>query len=345
MGVARVLLVTSVAVAVAVAPAVPASAEADITWPQVQAAAEAAQTLVTQGGGTVTVEVSGKISYRRITDYRPGGRVIRERYREAGMTNSEPDEVTWTIAKKGVESRYQPMPPLPKAGRFPTLRNAGWVRVKPPTLGATAPPLLRLMDFDPLGAISASRATDAGIIAASWTHGIEGKPASGVTATFTQRPTGALVLQSFSTTDLLSTGPPAAQTVQVDFANPRLVAPDFSSALPEKYVDAALAAARDTTMAFYAARNAANSARQSAATMTRPRLIAYLRSQVAANEAFAHPPANPSTDAIANVRGGVRLTNRNAYSGRSTIWTISVARDKKVTLVKRTKTSRVTRIP
>ena len=50
-----------------------------------------------------------------------------------------------------------------------------------------------------------------------------------------------------------------------------------------------------------------------AATMTRTQLVAYLRDQVVANEEFAHPPANPSTDVITRVPGGLRLINLNAY--------------------------------
>jgi hypothetical protein len=345
MRLSRVLLATSVVLALALVPAVPASAADQITWPQVQAATQASQASVTQGGGTVTVAVTAKISYRQVTDYRPGGAVTRERYREAGMADSEPDQVTWTIARSGAASSYQPMPPLPKMGRYPTLRKATWVHVSPPAVSGITPPILQLMTFDPLGEISLIPANDAGTIAASWTHGVEGKPDSAVTATFTVTQAGALVLQSFSTKDLFPTGPGSTLDVQIDFANPHLVVPNFGSALPSGYVKSAMEAAQDTTMAFYAVRNAANSARGKTGTMTRPQLIAYVRSEVAANEDFAHPPANPSTDVIVNVPGGLRLTNPNAYSGQSTTWTITVTPNKKVVMTKRTKPSKVTAAP
>jgi hypothetical protein len=345
MRVTRLLLAASTLLAVVIAPTATASATDQLTWAQVQAAAQKAQKAVTHDGGTVDLEVTAKISFRLVTDYRPGGTVTRKRYREAGMAESEPDQVTWTITRNGVESRYQPMPPLPKTGRYPTLRKASWVRLSPDTTTGTTPPILRLTTFDPLGEITSGPTSDAGIIEASWTHGIEGKPDSAVTATFTQQPTGALVLQSFSTTDLNATGPTSTQSVQVDFANPKLTVPNFRSALPTSYVKSAMDAAQDTTMAFYAVRNAANSAREKAATMTRPELIALVRSEVAANEEFSHPPANPSTDIVTNVAGGLRLTNRNAYSGQSTTWTLTVTPDKQVVLAKRTKPSKVTPSP
>jgi hypothetical protein len=345
MRVGRVLLATSAVIAVALVPATPASGADQVTWPQVQAAAQAAQANVTQGGGTVTIQVSAKISYDLITDYRPGGAVTRERYREAGMSDSEPDEVTWTITKGRVETRYQPMPPLPKAGRYPTLRKASWVRLNPPTVDGLDPPLLRLMAFDPLGDISSSPPDDEGTIVVSWTHGIQGQPASDVTATFTELPAGTPVLQSFSTKDVVSIGPSSALTVKVGFANPKLAVPNFRSALTEDYVHAAMAAAQDTTAAYFSVRNAALSAREKAATMTQPDLIAYVRSQVAANQDFSHPASDPTSDVITPTPRGVRLTNPNAYSGRSTIWTISVTPDNQVDLVKRTKPSKVVPAP
>ena len=280
--------------AIASVSSVPASAADDVTWTQVQAAGQAAQTSLTQGGGTITLEVAAKISYRRVTDYRPGGAVTRERYREAGMQDSEPDQVTWTITRKGAERRYRPMPPLPKTGRYPTLRTASWVLVDPSTMTAMTPPIQRLTGLEPLGEISSSPADDAGIIAASWTNGVAGVPVSAVTATFTRTPAGVLVLRSFATKDLSPTGPGFSQEVLVDFANPGLAVPSFRAVLPEAYVDSAMDAARDTTMAFYAVRNAATSAREKAAAMSRRQLIAYVRDEVAANEDFAHPPADPS---------------------------------------------------
>ncbi len=344
MGVTRVLLTTSALVAVALAPVVPAAAADSITWPQVQAAARAAQRSLEQGGGTVSVQVSAKISSRTVTDYRPGGSVQRERYREAGMAASEPDIVTWTISGNGADRRYQPMPRIPKPGAYPTLRKASWVRLKPPSTTDVTPPLLRLNVLEPMGEIASSPADAEGIITASWTHGVEGAPAVAVTARLAQRPTGALVLQSFSTTDLSGAASGSALDVQVDFADPRLVVPSFRSALPEDYVDSAMDAAMDTRMAFYAVRNAATSAREKAATMTRPQLVSYVRDQVAANEEFAHPPANPSTDVITRVPGGLRLTNVNAYSGQSTTWTITVTQDKHVQVIRRTQPSRVVRV-
>ena len=341
----RVLLAICVIVAVAFVPTAPAAAADQITWPEVVSAAQAAQTLVIQGGGTITVEVSGKISYRRVTDVQPGGAVIRERYREAGMSDAEADDVTWTITRKGVATRYQPMPPLPKTGRYPTLRNVSWVRLGPPATTDVTPPLQILTIVDPLGDIASGPANDAGIISASWTHGIEGRPDSAVTATFTRTAPGALVLRSFSITALASTGPGSDQTADVDFANPRLVVPDVGSSLPEDYVDAAMDAARDTTSAFYSVRNAASRAREKAAVMTRAQLISYLRSQVGVWQDFSHPPDDPSTDIIANVPGGVRLTNPNAYSGRSTIWTVTVTADKQVVVTKRSKQSKVVPAP
>ncbi len=345
MAVIRVLLASSTLLAVVLVPTQPAAASDNLTWAQVQAAAHAAQSGITQGGGTATVEVTAKISFRQVTDYRPGGSANRERYREAGMSDSEPDRLTWTITRNGAVSRYRPMPPLPKAGRYPTLRTATWVRLNPPTAGGVTPPILQLNVFDPLGEMSSSPADEAGITSASWIHGVEGEPVSDVNATFAQQPTGVLVLRSFSVRDLHPTGPGSALSVQVGFANPQLVVPRFSSALPEDYVAAALDAARDTAFAFYAVRNAANSAREKADQMTRTELIAYVRRQVAANEDFAHPPADPTTDTIANLPRGLRLTNPNAYSGRSTIWTISVTPDNRVVLTRRTKPSTVTPAP
>ncbi|MEI6360823.1 MAG: hypothetical protein WCP95_01705 [Actinomycetes bacterium] len=344
MRLTRALLATFTSVAVALVPATSASAADQVTWPQVQAAAKAAQTNVMLGGGTVTDEVAAKISYREVTDYRPGGAVTRASYREAGMTDSEPDATTWTVTKNGVGIRYQPMPSLPKAGRYPTLRKASWVRADPEPAGST-PPVLRLLAFDPVGAISSSSASDAGIVSASWTYGADGSPGQTVSATFTQLPTGALVLQSFSTKTPGGAGPGSTQTVQVTFTNPKLIVPDFSSALPESYVKAALHAAQDTTAAYYSVRNAASSAREKAATMTRRELIAHVRSQVAANQDFSHPPADPSTDTITNVDSGLRLTNPNAYSGQSSTWTISVTPDKRVVVTKRTKSSKVVAPP
>jgi hypothetical protein len=345
MGVTRVLLTTSTLIAVALAPVVPASAADQITWPQVQAAVRAAQRSLEQGGGTVSVEVSAKISYRTVTDYQPGGSVQRERYREAGMAASEPAVVTWTVTGTGADRRYQPMPRIPKPGAYPTLRKASWVRLNPPSTTDVTPPLLRVNVVEPMGEIASSTPDAEGIIAASWTHAVEGTPAVAVTATLAQRPTGALVLQSFSTTDLTSSASGSALDVQVDFANPRLVVPSFRSALPEDYVDAAMDAALNTTMARLAVRNAADSARDMAATMTRAQLVTYLRDQVAASEEFAHPPANPSTDVIARIPGGLRLTNLNAYSGQSTIWTITVTQDKQVDVIRRTQPSRVIEAP
>jgi hypothetical protein len=341
MRMTRVLLAASTVLAVALASAPPASAAGQITWPQVQAAAHAAQRLVAQGGGTVTDDVTAKISYRRVTEYRPGGVVRRDSYREAGMAASEPADVTWTITRTGSEVRYQPMPALPKSGRYPTLRKASWVRLNPAAMSDVTPPLLRLIAFDPVGEISSSPADDTGTIAASWTQGAAGNPAAAVTATFTQLSTGALVLQSFTTKDLVQNGPGFTQTVQADFTNPQLVVPSFRAAVPEDYVDAAMHAARDTALAFYAMRNAANSAREKAGTMTRAELIAFVRGEVTANEDFSHPPADPSTDVIANAPGGLRLTNPNPYSGQTSIWTLSVTPDKQVVLTRRTKPSRV----
>jgi hypothetical protein len=337
----RVLLATSTVLAVALASTPPASAADQITWPQVQAAAHAAQKLVTQGGGTVTHDVTAKLSYRRVTDYRPGGEAMRERYREVGMAADEPDQVAWTITRNGVRNSYQPMPALPRTGRYPTLRKEDWVRLNPPTVSDTTPPLLLILASDPRGEVTSTPANDAGMIEASWISGVEGSPGTAVTATFAQKPTGALVLASYSTTDLSPTGPTSTRNVQVDFTNPRLVVPHVSSALPEEYVDAAMHAARDTALAFYAMRNAANSAREKAGTMTRAELVAYVRGEVTANEDFSHPPADPSTDVIVNAAGGLRLTNPNPYSGQSTIWTISLTPDKQVALTRRTKPSRV----
>jgi hypothetical protein len=79
--------------------------------------------------------------------------------------------------------------------------------------------------------------------------------------------------------------------------------------------------------------------------MTRPHLIACVRSQVANNEDFSHPPADPSTDILAKVSGGVRPINPNAYSGQSTIGSISVTPDKQVALTTRTKPSKVIPAP
>ena len=345
MGVTRVLLTTSALVAVALAPVVPAAAADSITWPQVQGAARAAQRNLEQGGGTVSVQVSAKISYRTVTDYQPGGSVQRERYREAGMAASEPAVVTWTVTGTGADRRYQPMPRLPKPGAYPTLRKASWVRLNPPSTTDVTPPLLRLNVLEPLGEIASSPADAEGIITASWTHGVEGAPAVAVTARLAQRPTGALVLQSFSSTDLTSSASGSTVDVEAAFANPRLVVPSFRAALPEDYVDSAMDAAQDTTMARYSVRNAADSARDMAATMTRAQLVAYLRDQVAANEEFAHPPANPSTDVITRVPGGLRLTNLNAYSGQSTIWTMTVTADLGVDVARSTKPSRVVPAP
>lgn len=344
MGVTRVLLTTSALIAVAMAPVVPASAADQITWPQVQAAARAAQRSLEQGGGTASVRVSAKISYRTITDYRPGGSVQRERYREAGMAASEPDIVTWTITGTGADRRYQPMPTIPKPGAYPTLRKASWVRLNPPSTTGVTPPLLRLDSLEPLGEIASSAADSEGIITASWTHGVEGTPAVAVTARLAQRPTGVLLLHSFAATDLTSSGSGSALEVEADFTSPRLVVPTFRGALPEDYVDSAMDAAQDTTMARYAVRNAAHSARDMAATMTRTQLVTFLRDQVAANEEFAHPPANPSTDVISRVPGGLRLTNLNGYSGQSTIWTITVTKDRHVQVIRRTQPSRVIRV-
>ena len=345
MGITRVLLTTSALVAVALSPVVPAAAADQITWPQVQAAVRTAQRSLEQGGGTVSVEVSAKISYRTVTDSQPGGSVQRERYREAGMAASEPDIVTWTITGTGADRRYQPLPRIPKPGAYPTLRKAAWVRLNPPSTTDVTPPLLRLNVFEPLGEITSSPADAEGIITASWTHGVEGTPAVAVTARLAQRPTGALVLQSFSATDLTSSASGSALDVEADFTDPRLVVPSFRGALPEDYVDSAMDAAQDTTMARYAVRNAAESTRDMAATMTRTQLVAYLRDQVAANEEFAHPPANPSTDVITRVPHGIRVTNLNAYSGQSTIWTITVTADMGVLVARSTKPSRVTPAP
>jgi hypothetical protein len=341
MRVTRVLLATSMLAALAVIPATSASASDQLTWPQVQAAAQAAQTNVALGGGTVTDEITAKISYRRFTDYRPGGSVTRARYREAGMTDSEPDEVTWTIITEDVSVSYRPMPELPKAGRYPTMRKASWVRLEPTSSPDSNPPLLRLTAYEPMGSIASSAPTADGIVSSSWTHGVDGFSDSAVTATFTQLSTGALILRSFSTTDLHPNGPGFTQHVQVDFTNPMLVVPTFRSALPKDYVDAGMAAARRTTMAFYSVRNAASSAREKAATMSRSELTAFVRSQVVANDDFDHPPAEPSTNHITNVPNGVRLTNPNAYSGQTTIWTMTVTPDKQVVVSKRTRPSEV----
>ena len=172
MGVTRGLLTASALVAVALAPVVPAAAADSITWPQVQGAARAAQRNLEQGGGTVSVQVSAKISYRTVTDYQPGGSVQRERYREAGMAASEPAVVTWTVTGTGADRRYQPMPRLPKPGAYPTLRKASWVRLNPPSTTDVTPPLLRLNVLEPLGEIASSPADAEGIITASWTHGV-----------------------------------------------------------------------------------------------------------------------------------------------------------------------------
>lgn len=341
MRVIRVLLAISVLAAAALMPATSASAADQFTWPQVQAAAQAAQTNVTQGGGTVTDEITAKISYRRITDYRPGGSVTRSRYREAGMMDSEPDEVTWTIVKKDVAVSYRPMPELPKTGRYPTMRKASWVRLDPTSSPDSNPPLLRLTTYEPMGTITSGAPTADGIVSSSWTHGVDGFPDSAVTATFTQLSTGALILRSFSTTDLHPNGPGFSQQVQVDFSNPMLTVPTFTSALPKDYVDAGMAAARGTTMAFYSVRNAATSAREKAATLSRSELTAFVRSQVVANDDFDHPSGEPSTNVITRVPSGVRLTNPNAYSGQSTIWTITVTPDKEVVVSKRIRPSTV----
>jgi hypothetical protein len=337
----RVLIAMSVLAAAALSPTMSASASDQLTWPQVQAAAQAAQTNVTQGGGTVTDEITAKISYRQFTDYRPGGSVMRARYREAGMMDSEPDEVTWTIIEQGVAVSYRPMPELPKTGPYPTMRKASWMRLDPTSGPDSTPPLLRLTAYEPTGTITSSAPAADGIISSSWTHGVDGFPDSAVTATFTQLSTGALILRSFSTTDLHPNGPGFTQQVQVDFTNPMLVVPKFTSALPKGYVDAGMAAARGTTMAFYSVRNAASSAREKAATMSRAKLTALVRRQVVANDDVNHPSAEPSTNLITDVPNGVRLTNPNAYSGQSTIWTITVSPDKQVVLSKRTTPSKV----
>jgi len=343
---ARILVVASASLAIGLAPIPPASAAAgDLTWPQVQAGAKAAQAMVTTDGGTITLEVSGKISFTRVTDYRPGGTVTRARYREAGMADSQPDEVTWAIVRNGAARSYQPMPPLPKPGLYPTLRKASWVRLSSGTPTDVTTPIAQLLIYDPLGAITSGPANEAGLIEASWTHGINGSPASAVTAMFMEKPTGTLVLQSFTVKDVNSAGPPSSESVRVDFTVPRLTVPNFASALPKSYVKAAMDAAGNTTSAYYSVRNAATSAREKAATMTRSELIAYARSQVAANQDFSHPPANPSKDVITNVSGGLRLTNPNAYSGQSTTWTLTVTPDKQVLVTKRTKPSKVVPVP
>ena len=145
----------------------------------------------------------------------------RERYREAGMAASEPAVVTWTVTGTGADRRYQPMPRLPKPGAYPTLRKASWVRLNPPSTTDVTPPLLRLNVLEPLGEIASSPADAEGIITASWTHGVEGAPAVAVTARLAQRPTGALVLQSFSSTDLTSSASGSAVDVEAAFANPQ----------------------------------------------------------------------------------------------------------------------------
>jgi hypothetical protein len=331
--------------AVTLTPAMPASAADRISWPQVQQAAQATQNAVVRDGGTTDVAIGGKISYREVTDYAPGGNACRARYREAGMADSEPDVVTWTIIKKADKAKYRPMPPLPKAGRYPILRKASWVRLTPNPSPDSIAPVLRLTTVDPMGEISSGAANAEGMITASWTHGIEGTPASEITATLIQQPPGALILKSFSIKDLISTGPTPTMTVQVDLNRPHLTVPDFSSALPESYAKAAMNAAGNTTAAFYSMRNAANSAREMAGTMDRPELITFVRSEVAANQDFSHPPANPSTDTIVDLPDGLRLTNRNAYSGQSTIWTLTVTPDKGRVLTKKTKPSEVTPAP
>ena len=101
--------------------------------PRSQGAARAAQRNLEQGGGTVSVQVSAKISYRTVTDYRPGGSVQRERYARPAWRPPSRDVVTWTIGGSGADRRYQPMPRIPKPGAYPTLRKASWVRLKPPS--------------------------------------------------------------------------------------------------------------------------------------------------------------------------------------------------------------------
>ena len=273
MRLTRVLLATSAMLAIALVPTVPASAADQITWPEVQAAAQAAQTILMQGGGTVTDEVSAKISYRQATQYQPGGAVIARALPEAGMADSEPDEVTWTITRKGVETRYQAMPSLPRAGR---LSDAAFGILGP--VDPTRPDRQHSCrpapaDVRPDGRDLVWSPNDAGVISASWTHGIDGTPDSAITATFTR------TAARWARAPVGANGPAPERagfrrTVQVDFAQSHAYRAELQ-------VGAARGIRRrghgrrpvhDLGVLLRAQRG--QEAREKAGTMSRPRLIA-----------------------------------------------------------------------